>query len=239
MLLPLAGKPLVVHTLEGAATSKLVTRIVAATDDERIAQVVDAAGFEVMMTSSSHESGSDRVAEVARSLSSDSIVINVQGDEPLMTGRIVDAAVDALMNDDEADIATTYEAFKSVDDVLSPDVVKVVLDAKGHALYFSRSPIPFLRDASKEYGSLAAALRAEPSLLDDFKRHQGIYAYRRDYLLKFSEMPKSRLETLEMLEQLRALEAGARIKVVKVEDTSIGVDTESDFEKVQKILDAA
>lgn len=239
MLLPLAGKPLVVHTLEGAAQSKLVTRIVAATDDERIAQVVHAAGFEVVMTSSSHESGSDRVAEVARSLSSDSIVVNVQGDEPLMTGRIVDAAVDALINDAEADIATTYESFKNWEDVLSPDVVKVVLDGKGHASYFSRSPIPFLRDASKENGSLAAALKADPGLLSNFKRHQGIYAYRRDYLIRFSEMPKSVLETLEMLEQLRALEAGAKIKVVKVDDTSIGVDTQSDFEKVQAMLDAA
>lgn len=239
MLLPLAGKPLVVHTLEGAAESKLVTRIVAATDDERIAQVVTAAGFEVVMTSPSHESGSDRVAEVARSLSSEAIVVNVQGDEPLMTGRIVDAAVDALINDQEADIATTYEAFRNAEDVISPDVVKVVLDGKGRASYFSRSPIPFLRDVSKEYGSLISALKAEPGLLDNFKRHQGIYAYRRDYLLKFSEMPKSRLETLEMLEQLRALEAGAKIKVVKVEDTSIGVDTQGDFDKVQAMLEAA
>lgn len=239
MLLPLAGKPLVVHTLEGAAQSKLVTRVVAATDDERIAQVVDAAGFEVVMTSGSHESGSDRVAEVARSLSQDAIVVNVQGDEPLMTGRIVDAAVDALMNDAEADIATTYESFRSWEDVMSPDVVKVVLDVKGRALYFSRSPVPFLRDAAKEHGSLASALRAESGLLAHFKRHQGIYAYRRDYLIEFSEMPKSVLETVEMLEQLRALEAGATIKVVKVNDTSIGVDTQSDFEKVQAMMDAA
>ena len=238
MLLPMAGKPLVIHTLEGASKSRLATRVLAATDDERIAEAVRSAGFEAVMTSDSHESGSDRVAEIAESLTSDAIVVNVQGDEPLMTGRIVDAAVQALLDDDEADIATTYEDFKAWQDVVSPDVVKVVLDARGHALYFSRSPIPFQRDAAKASGGLQEALQSSDALLSRFKRHQGIYAYRRDYLLRFSKMPKSDLEGFEMLEQLRALEAGARIKVVRVEDTSIGVDTAEDFARVSAMLES-
>lgn len=238
MLLPVAGKPLVVHTLEGASRATLVTRILAATDDDRIAEAVRAAGFEAVMTSPSHESGSDRVAEVAEGLPDGSIVVNVQGDEPMMTGKIVDAAVGALIGDDEADIATTYEDFKSWEDVISPDAVKVVVDSKGHAMYFSRSPIPFLRDASKEHGGLGPALEAEPSLVSRYKRHQGIYAYRREYLLRFTSMPKSAIEGFEMLEQLRALEAGAKIKVVKVEDSSLGVDTAEDLERVGRILES-
>lgn len=236
MLLPLAGKPLVLHTLEGASKSKLATRVVAATDDDRIAAAVREAGFEAVMTSPEHESGSDRVAEVAASLQGDAIVVNVQGDEPLMTGRIVDAAIEALLEDGAADIATTYEDFRSWQDVLSPDVVKVVLDSQGYALYFSRSPIPFLRDEAKTAGGLEQALAEAPGLLANFKRHQGIYAYRKDYLLKFSRMAKSELERLEMLEQLRALEDGAKIKVVRVEDSSIGVDTAEDLEKVRAML---
>jgi 3-deoxy-manno-octulosonate cytidylyltransferase (CMP-KDO synthetase) len=238
MLLPIAGKPLVLHTLEGASGAKLVSRVVAATDDERIAEVVSRAGFETVMTSPSHESGSDRVAEVAESLPEGSIVVNVQGDEPLMTGRIVDAAVSAILGDEEADMASTYEDFVSWEDVVSPDAVKVVVDARGFAMYFSRSPIPFLRDAAKSHGSLGTALSAEPSLLGHFKRHQGVYAYRREFLLGFAELPKSGIEGAEMLEQLRALEAGARIKMAKVEDTSVGVDTAADLERVRKMVES-
>jgi 3-deoxy-manno-octulosonate cytidylyltransferase (CMP-KDO synthetase) len=237
LLLPLAGKPIVVHTLEKAASAKLVTKVIAATDDDRIAEAASAAGFEVMMTSSAHESGSDRVAEVAERFSSDSIIVNVQGDEPLITGEAIDSAIEALIGDEEADIASTFESFLTAADVLSPDVVKVVVDDRGHASYFSRSAIPFLREKSKEYGSLERALEAETGLLGLFKKHQGLYVYRRDYLLRFSKMPKAVLETTEVLEQLRALAAGAKIKMVHVTGKSIGVDTAGDYEKVKSILE--
>lgn len=237
LLLPIAGKPLIIYTIEQASKAALVDRVIVATDDERILQEVASAGFEAVMTSPAHLSGSDRIAEVAASLPAGSIVVNVQGDEPTISPDTIDAAVSVLLQDSDCKMATTCERIDDPRDALSPDVVKVVVDANGNALYFSRSPIPFPRNAVNRHGSLELALTAEPALLGDFRKHTGLYVYRREYLLEFCQMQQTQLETSEMLEQLRALENGERIKVVEVRDSSIGVDTAADLERVRLIIE--
>ena len=197
-----------------------------------------AAGYDALLPSPAHASGGDRVAEAAAALEeSYEIVVNVQGDEPLIPSSTIERAVAALAEDDKAMVSTTCEPISEAADVLSPDVVKVVADARGYALYFSRAPVPFPREAARRHGSLAAALAAEPSLLANFRKHTGLYAYRRDFLLALARLPQSRLERHESLEQLRVLESGAAIRVVEVEESSIGVDTQSDLERVRKLFE--
>ena len=232
----LGDKPLILHTLEQAKKAKNVSRVIIATDDERIFRVVSESGHEVVMTADSHQSGSDRIAEVAENLPENSIVVNVQGDEPLISPRTIEKAVDALLKDESVLMSTTCERIEDYRDVLSTDVVKVVIDENGFALYFSRSPIPFPRDSVKKYGTLENAFREDSGLISTFRKHTGIYVYRREFLLKFNKLPQSKLEKIEMLEQLRALENGVKIKVVEVLESSIGVDTLEDFERVEKIL---
>jgi 3-deoxy-manno-octulosonate cytidylyltransferase (CMP-KDO synthetase) len=237
LLLPLAGKPLVLHTLEQAKKAENVTRVIVATDDEQILNAVLENGGEAILTDKNHQSGSDRIAEVAQKLPENSIIVNVQGDEPLISPRTIEKAVAAILKDYRADIATTCEPISDFRDVLSQNVVKVVMDENDFALYFSRSPVPFPRDAAKKHDSLENALRNEPNLISLFRKHTGLYVYRREYLLKFTELPQSVLEKAESLEQLRALENGAKIKVVETDETSIGVDTAEDFERVRRILE--
>lgn len=237
LLLPLAGKPLVLHTLEQAKKAENVSRVIVATDNEQILNAVLKNGGEAVLTDENHQSGSDRIAEVAQKLPENSIIVNVQGDEPLISPRTIEKAVAAILNDMQVDIATTCEAVSDLLDVLSADVVKVVTDENDFALYFSRSPIPFPRDAVKKHGSLENALRNEPHLTSLFRKHTGLYVYRREYLLKFTQFTQSVLEKTESLEQLRALENGAIIKVVKTTEVSIGVDTADDFERVRRILE--
>lgn len=239
LLREIAGKPLIVHTLERAKAAKTVSRVIVATDDEAIRDAVIAAGGEAQMTSPEHSSGSDRVAEVAAGLPEGSIIVNVQGDEPLISADTIDRAVNAMV-DSNSDIVSAYEPFESARELFDPNNVKVVLDKSGFALYFSRSPIPWPRDASLRYsGDATAAIETEPDLLANFKKHTGLYIYRREYLLDFTKMPQTPLEKLEMLEQLRALENGAKIKVVKAAARSIGVDTEADLERVRGLLENA
>lgn len=238
LLLPLAGKPLILHTLEQAKKAKTLSRVIVATDDRRIFDVVHESGGEAVMTSVEHRSGSDRIAEVAETLPENSIIVNVQGDEPLISPGTIDAAVSAILDCGlrNAEIATTCEPISELRDVLDPNIVKVVTDKNGFALYFSRSPIPFLRDDVSRHGDLESALNKDPALLSHFKKHTGLYVYRREYLLEFTKLPQGKLEKIEMLEQLRALENGARIKVVEVKQPSVGVDTVEDLEKVRKLL---
>lgn len=239
MLLDLGGKPLILHTLEQAAKAETVSRVIVATDDERIYNVVRASGGHPVMTSSHHRSGSDRLAEVAESLPEDSIVVNVQGDEPLISPDVIDAAVNALISDPMAEMTTTCEPITSLGELLNGNAVKVVVGDKGYALHFSRSPMPWPREASLRYGGDPnQAIEEEPELLLNFRKHTGLYVYRRDYLLKFTKMPQTRLEQFEMLEQLRALENGAKIRVVDVTESSIGVDTIEDLERVRCIVEA-
>lgn len=237
MLLPIAGKPLILHTVDRAREAATISRVIVATDDARIFDVVREAGVEAAMTSPEHASGSDRIAEVAGGLPAGSIVVNVQGDEPVIPAATIDAAVHALLSNSAAQMATTFEHFDNANEVMDTNAVKIVTDPDGRAIYFSRSPIPFPREAALEYGSLEAALIAEPSLVGQFKKHTGLYVYRREYLLEFTRLARTPIEETEMLEQMRALENAAVIVAVEAAGRSIGVDTAADLESVRKILE--
>ncbi len=237
LLREIAGKPLILHTLGQAAKAHNVSRVIVATDDERIFRVVADAGGEAVMTSTEHRSGSDRIAEVATHLPANSIVVNVQGDEPMISSRVIEAAVDTFVSDDAADIATTCESITESDELISANVVKVATDECGYAIYFSRSPIPYPREDVSGYHSLEEAISSKPQILTLFRKHTGLYVYGREYLLEFAKMPQTKLEQIEMLEQLRALENGAKIRVVEVDESSIGVDTPEDFERVKAMIE--
>jgi 3-deoxy-manno-octulosonate cytidylyltransferase (CMP-KDO synthetase) len=239
MLREIAGKPLILHTLGQALKARTVSRVIVATDDARIVEVVRQAGGEAVMTSTEHQSGSDRLAEVAASLPEGSVIVNVQGDEPMISPDTIDKAVEALINDAHADIATTCEPITHKHkELLNGNVVKVVVGDNGYALYFSRSPMPFPREASLRWnGDPGRAIDEEPELIANFRKHTGLYVYRREFLLEYTKLPPTQLERIEMLEQLRALENGAKIRVVDVSETSIGVDTEDDLERVRILLE--
>ena len=235
--LQLKTKPLILHTLEQTKKANNIDRVIVATDSKEILRVVEESGNEAVLTSDKHQSGSDRIAEVAEGLPENSIIVNVQGDEPLIPKSTIEKAVEAILKDETIDIATTCEPIKNIGDVLSPDVVKVVTDKNDFALYFSRSPIPFPREAVRKHGSLRNALRKDLDLVSLYRKHTGLYVYRREYLLKYTKEKQTNLEKTEMLEQLRALENGAKIKVVEVVESSIGVDTQEDFDRVKKIIE--
>jgi 3-deoxy-manno-octulosonate cytidylyltransferase (CMP-KDO synthetase) len=226
---------MVVHVAERALSAPTVSRAIVATDDARIYDAVRDAGHEALMTSPDHASGSDRLAEAAGQIECD-VVVNVQGDEPLISPDTIEIAVGALLEDESAVVSTTSEPIESVADVLSSDVVKVVVDARGRALYFSRSPIPYPRELARRYGSLAAALEIEPDLIATFRKHTGLYVYRRAFLLEYARWPQTALERAESLEQLRILERGYPIRVVEAASPSVGVDTEDDLRRVREIL---
>lgn len=239
MLLSVAGRPLVLHTADRASEAALVQDVIVAADDQRIVDVAKDAGFQAVLTSDKHNSGSDRIAEVAETLPEGTIIVNLQGDEPVISPAAIDAAVKAMINDPSADIVTITEPITDKKDVFDPNIVKAAVDDNGYAVYFSRSPVPFPREAALRHGGdLLSALGKEPELIDGFHKHIGLYVYRREFLLKFTQMPQSLLEKTEMLEQLRALENGARIKAVSVVSRSIGVDTAEDLELVRAIFEA-
>jgi 3-deoxy-manno-octulosonate cytidylyltransferase (CMP-KDO synthetase) len=233
-LLPLAKIPMIMHVVERARRASLVSRVIVATDDERILSAVRSHGAEARLTSREAQSGTDRISEVAALIDSE-VIVNVQGDEPLIEPATIDAAIEPLIRDSYIQIATTSEPIDSVEDVLSPNVVKVVTDGRGFALYFSRSPVPFVRPAPGL--TLEQSLRRDARLLSNYRKHSGLYAYRKDFLERFARMEPSRLERLEALEQLRALENGFGIRVVEVEHRSIGVDTEQDYERVKRLIE--
>lgn len=237
LLLPLAGKPLILRTVAQARKAGNVSRVIVATDSETILDVVRRAGSEAVLTSPNHQSGSDRIAEIAADLPADSIIVNVQGDEPLISPRTIERAVEAILENDLIQMATTCERIHDAKDVLSSDVVKVLTDENDFALYFSRSPIPFPREAVGKHGTLEKALRADQNLIPLYRKHTGLYVYRREFLLRYTQTAQSNLEKTEMLEQLRALENGVKIKVVEVAESSIGVDTAEDYERIRRILE--
>ena len=228
---------MILWVVERALSAQNISRAIVATDDQRIAEAVGREGFEAMMTSPSHASGSDRLAEVAASLDDVEIIVNVQGDEPLISPRTIERAVDEITGSGEVLMVTTCEAITNARDVVSPDVVKVVVDCNGRALYFSRSPVPYPREAVRRHETIRAALEKEPELLNVFRKHTGLYAYRRSFLLEYAGWPQSQLEQSEALEQLRALERGVFIKVVEVDSPSIGVDTAEDLARVRAIFE--
>ncbi len=207
-----------------------------ATDDPRIVDAVNAAGFDAVITRTDHATGTDRIAEVAHNLRAD-IIVNVQGDEPLIDPATIDSAVQALIDDPIAQMSTTSEPITNAADVVNPSVVKVTIDEQGYANGFSRNPIPFPNQAAGAYGSIEAALRGDPALLFSFRKHTGLYAYRRDFLLEFARWPQSENERKESLEQLRALDRSVKIKVIEVASRSIGVDTMEDLERVRDIIE--
>jgi 3-deoxy-manno-octulosonate cytidylyltransferase (CMP-KDO synthetase) len=224
-LMPLAGKPMLQWVHE-RARSCAASEVIIATDDERIASAVRGFGAEVAMTARTHVSGTDRIAEVAaaRGWADADIVVNVQGDEPLIPPRIIDQVAELLGTNARADIATLASKIESQNDLADPNNVKVACDAGGRALYFSRAPIPFNRDAPTTLSSACL-------------RHVGIYAYRVSALRKLASRPASRLELIEKLEQLRALENGMEIRVaLAVERPLADVNTAADLERAERAL---
>jgi 3-deoxy-manno-octulosonate cytidylyltransferase (CMP-KDO synthetase) len=207
------------HVYRRAAEARGIDAVVVATDDERIANAVRRFGGIVRMTSPHHQTGTDRLAEIARDLPCD-IVVNVQGDEPLIDPETIAAVVEPLVRESTLSMSTACCPIDDEADYRDPNVVKVVRDLNGDAIYFSRAPIPFAR-----VGSGTACFK-----------HLGIYAYRRDFLLTFAAMPQTPLERSESLEQLRALEHGIRIRTVETRDDSIGVDTPEDLERARRKL---
>jgi 3-deoxy-manno-octulosonate cytidylyltransferase (CMP-KDO synthetase) len=229
------GKPLIQLVHERARRARRVERVLVATDDERIARAVRSFGGEAVMTSPAHASGTDRLAEAAAAIDA-TVVVNVQGDEPMLDPEGVDAAVEALLDDAALPMATLSLPLTDVDEMLSASVVKVVTDARGDALYFSRSPIPHVRLAAAGDPRAAATEAVARGLA---RKHVGLYAYRRETLMRVAALPPSPLERAEGLEQLRALEAGVRIRVVERQGTSgVAVDTPQDLERVRALLAA-
>jgi 3-deoxy-manno-octulosonate cytidylyltransferase (CMP-KDO synthetase) len=220
------GKPMIQHVYERASMASLIENVIVATDDARIAEVVSSFGGRFEMTSSDHETGTDRLAEVAQRLDSD-IIVNVQGDEPLIAPEMIDEAIQPLVDDQSVVMGTLKSRIRNLHDFLSPNVVKVVTDRDGFALYFSRSPLPNFRD---RFNDLKDEAFVSGKLV--CYKHVGLYVYRRDFLLDFSRMAPTSLELAEKLEQLRVLENGWRIKVVETSHDSIGVDTPADIERV-------
>ncbi|HBG45356.1 MAG TPA: 3-deoxy-manno-octulosonate cytidylyltransferase [Deltaproteobacteria bacterium] len=221
-LADLNGKPMVWRVYERARAASLIQGVIVATDDERILNSVIFHGGKAVMTSVSHRSGTDRVAEAALSVDAE-IIVNLQGDEPLIEPWLIDAAVKPLIDDPSIQVCTLKTRITEEDEYYDPNAVKVVTGRDGNALYFSRSPIPFAR---VPFGELAPP---------PFK-HIGLYVYRRDFLFEFTKLKPAPLEVAESLEQLRALENGHRIKVVEVDYNPVSVDTPEDLEKVRRII---
>jgi 3-deoxy-manno-octulosonate cytidylyltransferase (CMP-KDO synthetase) len=230
-LVMIKGKPMIQWVYERTKQSKLVSRVVVATDDERIRQAVASFGGEAMMTSPAHATGTDRIAEVAGKLECD-IVVNVQGDEPLIRPEMIDQAIAPLAEDPSIPMGTLCKKIENRDEAFDPNVVKVVFDKNGYALYFSRAPIPWDRDRWAGKSSLR-----ELTLDGPLYKHVGLYAYRREFLLQYARMSPTALEAAEKLEQLRALEHGFRIKTVVTEHESFGVDIPDDLGKILKRLE--
>jgi len=229
-LADILGKPMIQYVYEGVRQSKLIDEVIVATDHQRIFETVKSFGGKAVMTSPTHSTGTDRVAEVAKKLKSE-IIVNVQGDEPLIKGTIIDNAIRPLLTDDAVPMSTLITRIEEVRDWLNPHIVKVVVDQKNFALYFSRSPIPFPRDLS--IGRLEShPFGTDRPLPKRVFKHIGVYVFRRKFLLHFSKMKPTPLEKLEKLEQLRALENGYSIKVTPVDYEPIPVDTPEDLQKV-------
>jgi 3-deoxy-manno-octulosonate cytidylyltransferase (CMP-KDO synthetase) len=221
-LAEIAGRSMIARVYERAKKAERIARVIVATDDERILSAVKELGGEAIMTRRDHSSGTDRVAEVAAHIPA-AIYVNVQGDEPLIDPAAIDAIVASMQEDETIQIATPSTIIKATNEIMDPNVVKVVTDFDGNALYFSRAPIPWVRDR----GASVAARHA---------KHIGLYAFRREALLDFATFPPGELERIEQLEQLRWLENGYRIRVVEVEYEAVSVDVPADIAKVEKIL---
>jgi 3-deoxy-manno-octulosonate cytidylyltransferase (CMP-KDO synthetase) len=221
-LVSIAGKPMIQRVFERAKLAQRVDQVIVATDDERIVKAVEAFGGEVRMTRSDHRTGTERVAEVAAHVEGD-VFVNVQGDEPLLDPAAVDAAVTSLLEEPPASIATVATPIKTPADIMDPNVVKTVLDFEGNAIYFSRAPIPWVRDTGSK-------------VLARHLKHLGLYVFEREALLEYPTLPPGELERIEQLEQLRWLENGWKIRVAEVEHDAVSVDVPEDVARVEKLL---
>jgi len=224
-LLPIAGKPMIQHVYEQARRAETLSAVLVATDDERIAAAVRAFGGEAIMTSALHRSGTDRLAEAARDLRAD-VIVNIQGDEPLIAPETIDSLVAPFEARPGLAMATLSTPILRAEDAAADSVVKVVVDRESYAIYFSRLPIPFYRDEN-------APPAASPPR---HRKHIGLYAYRKEALMRFASLPPAPLEQAEALEQLRALEHGMRILVVPTAHDAISVDTPEDLERVRRLI---
>jgi 3-deoxy-manno-octulosonate cytidylyltransferase (CMP-KDO synthetase) len=236
-LIDLGGKPMVVRVMESAVQAGAAF-VMVATDDERVADAVTRAGGEALLTSSDHETGTDRLAEVARRLhlEPETIIVNLQGDEPSLGPELVTRVARTLIAEPEASLATVATPLRERGELFDPNVVKVVLDQANRALYFSRAPIPWLRS---EFGHESSRSSGAPLPEDYFLRHVGLYAYRVSTLLTLSQTRPAGIEQAESLEQLRALWLGMKIQVAVVPELpAAGVDTAEDAERVQKFYEA-
>jgi 3-deoxy-manno-octulosonate cytidylyltransferase (CMP-KDO synthetase) len=221
-LVLLTGKPMIQRVYERAKLAKQANQVIVATDDERIVKAVEAFGGEARMTRADHRTGTERVAEVAAHVDGD-IFVNVQGDEPLLDPTALDTAVNSLLEEPVASISTVATPIKTPGDIMDPNVVKTVLDFDGNALYFSRAPIPWVRDT------------ASKTLVRHLK-HLGLYVFQREALLEYATLPQGELERIEQLEQLRWMENGWKIRVAEVEHDAVSVDVPEDVARVEKLL---
>jgi 3-deoxy-manno-octulosonate cytidylyltransferase (CMP-KDO synthetase) len=221
-LLSLAGQPMIQRVYERAKLAQKVDQVIVATDDERIVQAVTSFGGEARMTRAEHRTGTERVAEVAAHVDGE-IFVNVQGDEPLIDPVAIDTAVETLAVGGEAPVGTVATPIKTPGEIMDPNVVKVVLDFEDNALYFSRAPIPWVRDT---------AINIQVRHM----KHLGLYAFRREALLEYPTLPQGELERIEQLEQLRWMENGTKIRVAEVEHDAVSVDVPEDVARVEKLL---
>lgn len=226
-LVDIAGKPMIQHVYERAKNARLVNDVIAATDDKRIFEAVKKFGGKAVMTSPAHKSGTDRLAEAAATIKCD-LVVNVQGDEPTIESDMIDEAVRPLLDDAEICMATLKTKITDETELNNLNAVKVVTDKSDFALYFSRLPIPYVRELGQELSAISCQSSAT------HYKHIGLYVYRKDFLLKFAQMKPTALEDAEKLEQLRVLENGYKIKVMETKFNSIGVDTTEDLERVRR-----
>jgi 3-deoxy-manno-octulosonate cytidylyltransferase (CMP-KDO synthetase) len=222
-LVPLAGKPMVQHVYERTKLASTVNRVIVATDDQRIIDAVRAFGGEARMTRADHRTGTERIAEVAAH-ESGHVFVNVQGDEPLIDPAAIDTAVQALLEGEPAQIATVATPIRVTADIMDPNIVKTVLDFDENALYFSRAPIPWVRDTQHKVHV-------------KYWKHLGLYVFQRDALLEYPTLPQGELERIEQLEQLRWLENGWKIRVAEVEHDAVSVDVAEDVVRVEKLME--
>jgi 3-deoxy-manno-octulosonate cytidylyltransferase (CMP-KDO synthetase) len=221
-LIKIGNKPLIQHVYENASRCRTLTDLIVATDDERIRDTVSEFGGRAVLTPANLPSGTDRCATVARELETE-MIANIQGDEPFLDPRLIDEAIDLLSTNPEFQVVTAARDNIQQDELQNPAIVKVLINSKGEAIYFSRQNIPFIRSAE--------SLIKHPALV-----HLGLYIYRKNYLLKFVQMQPSRLEKLEQLEQLRMLENGDRLQVVITDRYSFGIDTPEDVQHAEEVL---
>ncbi len=222
----ICGKPMIQHVYERAKKARLLDELIVATDDKRIYNAVMKFGGKVVLTKK-HNSGTDRIAEAAEKIKAD-IIVNIQGDEPLISSRMIDSAIGFFKMDKPAVMGTIKKEITSPDELYNPNIVKVVTDNNNSALYFSRRPIPFLRDSNEKKMAVLPQ--------KTYYKHIGLYLYKRPFLLKFAKMKQTSLEKKERLEQLRALENGYKVKVYETKYDTIGVDTSEDLEMVKKMI---